>query len=136
MAEIGFDFFFVGDPWSNPEELTELLAVEPKFVRHLGKAISEKNEKESPYTIWLYASPYIVDDNLSKLTDIILNKFEAKAELIREYVSQHPSIEVKLWFVVKTDSENFPALYLEHKLISFLGEVHACIDFDIYIEVE
>ena len=134
MAELGFDFFLIGDPWSNPEELTELLEVEPKFTRHLGEFISETHKKESPYTIWLYASPYIIDDDLNKLTEMILDKFENKAELIREYLSQHPSVEAKLWFVVRTDSENFPGLYLNNKLVSFLGKVHACIDFDIYID--
>lgn len=127
-------FFFVGDPWSNPEELTELLGVEPKYLRHLGDTISEKVKRESPYTIWLYASPYIVDNDLNKLTESLLNKFENKAEVIREYLSQHTSVEVKLWFVVKATQDDFPGLYLNPKLISFLGRVHACIDFDIYID--
>ncbi|MEY8708157.1 DUF4279 domain-containing protein [Bacteroides faecichinchillae] len=60
MAELGFDFFLIGDPWDNPEELTELLKVKPTRMKHIGDTISEKNKKESPYTVWMYSSPYVI----------------------------------------------------------------------------
>ena len=134
MAELGFDFFLVGDPWDKPEELTKLLKIEPTYIKYFGEAIGEINRKESPYTIWMYSSPYIIEHNLDKLTEMLLERFENKVQIIKEYASKYPSVEVKLWFVIRTDQENFPALYLNQKLISFLSKVNASIDFDIYID--
>lgn len=137
MAEIGFDFFFVGNLWNNPEELTELLGIEPTTVRHEGNAISgRKYNILSPYSLWGYSILDTIDEDLNKLTEMLLDKFEDKAELIKEYLSKHPVVEVKVWFVVRSDPENFPSLYLNNRLISFLGKINACIDFDTYIDEE
>lgn len=134
MAELGFDFFLIGDPWDSPEELTELLKVKPTRMKHIGDAISEKNKKGSPYTVWMYSSPYVIEDDLENLTKMLLEIFETKADIIKGYISNNPNIEVKLWFVIKTDQKNFPGLYLNQQLITFLSKVNASIDFDVYID--
>lgn len=136
MADIGFDFFFVGNMWNNPEELTELLGIEPTIVRHEGNAIpGRKYNILSPYSMWGYSIWDTIDEDLNNLTEMLLDKFETKAEIIKEYLSEHPVVEVKVWFVIRANSENFPSLYLNKRLISFLGKINACIDFDTYIDV-
>lgn len=135
MAEIGFDFFFVGNLWNNPEDLTELLRIEPTIVRHEGNTIpGRKYNISSPYSMWGYSVWDTIDEDLNKLTEMLLDKFETKVELIIEYLSKHPVVEAKLWFVIRADPENFPSLYLNKRLISFLGKINASIDFDTYID--
>ena len=65
---------------------------------------------------------------------MLLEIFEIKADIIKGYISNNPNIEVKLWFIIRTDQKNFPGLYLNQQLISFLSKVNTSIDFDVYID--
>jgi hypothetical protein len=132
-AEIRFEFIFEGDPWDNPEELSTILGVEATSIGNKDSLIPGRNGQLFIDTFWKHVGIAVMDYNLDDLTDDFLSIFASKAQLIEGYMATHPHLNVTLGIVISTVWDDFPGLFFDDELITFLGRIHASIKCDIDI---
>lgn len=80
---------------------------------------------------WKYSTPYIETLYIEEVFGLILTKFSSKKEIIKKAINEH-NAKVKLYIVLEIFDGNTPAVYFDREFLSFINEIEAEIDFDIY----
>lgn len=115
----------------NPEFVTERLNLMPTESWMKGDDIAGRDYKRKE-TCWSisteYEESFDINDQLSKLITILQDKKDALLELKNQYDMQY-IIEV----VVRIRNEEAPAMYFERECITFINDIQAVIDIDLYV---
>lgn len=123
------EFCMVGD-YFNPEEITNLLLIEPTECYMKGSKNIRNIEREE--SCWCIDTGYIETLYISELFDSLINLLANKKEIIME-VKKAYNLFCKFSIVINIIDDNKPAIYLDNNIIEFANFLGADFDFDLYI---
>ena len=124
----------------NPQKFSKIIGVTPTDFWIKGEEISQRNglvrkEDTSPKreeSAWEYSTRFIPTLYLDEVSKIFLEKFDKHTLKIKNYI-QEKDLEIKVDVVVELVKNQSPSLNLSKDLITFLNDIGAEIDFDIYV---
>ena len=119
--------FGIYDLESSPDEITELLGIEPSetFIKGCGYGKHERIAKENAWLIETIAEgDQIEDEKLAKLLHYVI-------PAIKKLRQAMPSHSTQLGIVINTDEAN-PGLHINKENMHLLNSVSATLDIDIY----
>lgn len=128
-TNVKVEFSIFGDE-INPEVITSTLKIKP--TRQWLKGDHIRNDlfrKESCWEISTeYEESYDINDQLDKIIDRISDKESEIHSLLKTY-----NAECKFEIVIQIENNEKPAMYITRERITFLNDIRASIDFDLYI---
>ena len=125
----------------NHQELTRIVGISPTNSWNKGDEIFHKTRngqmlklpvvrKESA---WEYSTGFIQGSIFGEMEEYILDIFYDRAQVIHKYARER-KLEVKIDVVVEIEGgDTMPSISLSKRFISFLKELDAEIDFDMYL---
>ena len=125
-------FALDGDDF-NPDDVTQILGIEPTSVLRKGSKIPNKLPVKSS---WELSTENIVNEfvDVFAMAESVVEQLKPLKSKILEVIEKFnlvPRLEVVLWFAVKSEHST-PAIGFEPETIKFLGEIGAFIDIDTY----
>jgi len=130
MSKVKATFAIYGDDF-NINFISETLNLSPSKTRVNG-VIPQGGKNPSPITSWAlsteYEDSYDVMDQMNGLVSILKEK---TLELIR--IKKTYDIKYIFTFSIKIEDGKAPGFYLDGDIISFLNEIDAAVDLDMYI---
>lgn len=130
LAVFGTDF--------DPDDLTEILKIEPSEVWRIGDQIdsnpfSRRNSAplQRKESAWAYSDGFLQTLDFDILTSSFIMKFKDVADLIRDFVVEH-KLEVSVNVEVTIVDGRSPSLNVPYNFISLLERMGSELDFDVY----
>ena len=122
------------------QELSEIVGLNPSTSWNKGDEIFHKTRSGQVLKLpvvrkeaaWEYSTGPIQTSIFDEMEEYILKIFYDKAQVIRKYV-QERKLEIKIDVVVEIEGDTMPSISLSRRFISFLKELDAKIDFDMYL---
>lgn len=113
----------------DPDEVTEIIGIEPTKTRRKGNPIRR-------HTSWIYSTGKIEDEvvDVYEMSSSLIAKLAPHAEKIikaKEKFSLEAVLEVVLT-VTPDDTKSTPAIGFESEVIAFVHKIGATIDIDTY----
>ena len=117
----------------DPDVITKLLDLTPHRSWLIGEAVIPQASNVHKQNGWSIDSPLsgvanTVDDQIDALKEVLLGKVEKFRELPED-------VYVEILCVVYAYT-HFPDIFFSNENISFLNEINACIDIDLYDLIE
>ncbi|ELR71940.1 hypothetical protein C900_02125 [Fulvivirga imtechensis AK7] len=138
VTQLKLTLVVFGDPF-NPIDFTKDIGVEPSdswlkgdlidTYMELRKGKSMQKRKESA---WEYSIGFISSLDFSELTLQFERIFEGKTGAIKKYVENN-QLEVTVNAVIEIANGETPSLNLSKEFISFIHDLGAELDFDLYL---
>ena len=115
----------------HPNIITEKLEINPTQSWVKGDDIKGKNHKKED-NCWIISTEYEesldINNQLSQLLVILQDQKEMLIEFKKKYDMKY-IVEI----VVKIRDEQTPAMYFERECITFINDIQAVIDIDLYV---
>lgn len=115
----------------NPKLVTDFLGLSPTQSWAKGDDIRGKNNRRKE-SIWLLSTEYEesldINNQLSKLLIILNDKKYKLLELVQLY-----PVNYTMEIVIRVRKGEVPAIYFDSQTISFINEIQAKIDIDLYV---
>lgn len=125
------EFVIILDDKLNPEFITERLNLTPTESWMKGDDIEGKIHKRKE-TCWSvsteYEESFDINDQLSKLIAVLQDKKDILIELKKQC-----DMKFIIEIIVRVRKEETPAMYFEREIITFINDLQAVIDIDLYI---
>ena len=120
----------------NPKELTEKIAVLPTSFGVKGDQISPQTIKgkvrKKKETSWEFSTGLIETFDFEDAFSIIKTNFQTKEDIISSFVKEY-DLAVKLFVIIKAGNDTAPGIYMDKEVLSFITQIGAEIDIDIYV---
>ncbi len=120
------------------EKITEYLQVCPTAVHNKGENVAltvKGNREEIPIqykeTEWRYETGYIRTESIMDAAEVFLTVFGEKENAIRCLCDRY-HLQAEIMFVIlKSESGHHPDMRIDNRLVKFIGNINAGINFDI-----
>ncbi|WP_182106833.1 DUF4279 domain-containing protein [Morganella morganii] len=130
MSKVKATFAIYGDDF-NINNVSEILNLSPSKTRIKG-VVSQGGKIPSPTTGWSlsteYEDSYDVMDQMNNLASTLKKKVLELKKIKTIY-----DVKYVFMFSIKIEDGKAPGFYLEGELLSFVNEIDAAIDLDMYI---
>lgn len=130
MVQLKLELVFWGS-LLDPVEFTNRIGFASTNYWFKGDSILN-NKTYRHETAWEYSTGFIKTYYLEDVSKLLLDKFDDKLEVIREYLNLN-KIETKLYIVAESSDGDTPALYFDKRLIKFLSKIDGVVDIDLYV---
>lgn len=124
------EFTILGDNL-NPQEVTEILNIQPQKQWVKGDGIPRKEYKRKD-SCWVISTGYEesldINVQISKVVKLIEQKIIHLRRLKEVY-----NLEFIFSIVVNIENNQKPAMYFNRELLEFVNQINAEIDIDLYI---
>ncbi|MEK5057532.1 MULTISPECIES: DUF4279 domain-containing protein [unclassified Paenibacillus] len=124
------EFSIIGELFT-AEDITSQLEIAPSEFYTKGDKIKNRDivRKESAWSISTgYEESLDINMQLNKLISVLKNKKNELLELKRSH-----DLFYKFFIVIKIEQNQTPAIYLDIDTISFVNDIGAELDFDLYV---
>lgn len=124
------EFSIIGEVFT-AEDISSRLEIAPSEFYTKGDKIKNRDivRKESAWSISTgYEESVDINIQLNKLISVLKNKKNELLELKRSH-----DLFYKFFIVIKIEQNQTPAIYLDIDTISFVNDIGAELDFDLYI---
>jgi hypothetical protein len=123
------------DIWGNtinPDEITRILGISPTSSNEVGD-IWKLNGKPFFTASWTFETEKkILIENASERLDDLINVFKEKTDELSEIKKIYTDCTIIINIVVYNNQNILPGISIKPEQISFLANIGAGIDFDIY----
>jgi len=128
-CEMYIDLSVFSDEYDfNPEELTQILQIEPAGTWHKGDMIRENLYRKE--TSWHLKTSRITTFEFEEVFQMLMSILDGKAELLSNYAKEH-NLFVKIVPVIK-GFNNQPSIIITKEMAEILLLLNAIIEFDMY----
>lgn len=128
-SNVKVEFSIYGDKF-DPNIITNIIQITPTRTWMKGETIREGLLRKD--TCWKLATEYEESLDISVQINKIRNLIQDKKDQI--VVLKHTyNLECKFDVVVNIENNEKPAMYLDKETITFIYELEAEVDFDLYV---
>ena len=114
----------------NPDELTQILQIEPTETYHKGDSIRENFYRKE--TCWRLKTSRIETFEFGEVFQMLISILDGKAEILGKYAKEN-NLSVKIVPVIVV-SNNMPSIIITKEIAEILLLLNAKIEFDMYFE--
>ncbi|RCW31950.1 DUF4279 domain-containing protein [Marinilabilia salmonicolor] len=124
----------------SPKNFSTYIEINPTEIWNKGDEILSRSGLERKTSTkrfrkefaWEYSLGFIETLYFDEIANKLESIFRSKALFIKSYIEKH-NLNSKIEVVVEIKKDQVPSLFLSNSFISFLNDLGAEIDFDLYI---
>ncbi|CAM2813992.1 DUF4279 domain-containing protein [Paenibacillus sediminis] len=115
----------------NPQIITDQLNIQPHMSWQKGDSVEGKSTVRNK-TCWRFSTGYQESLDINDQLSVIIERFQGESEKLIELIKAH-NLEILVSIVINIEENQKPAMNFNKETISFIHQIGAEVDIDLYI---